>query len=125
MTSRIFCSLAAVAAVLLMSGPAWSHHSHSNYDQTKVVNMDGTVVNVSWMNPHVWVYIEVMDDQGQPERWVLEGGGIIPLVQKGWTRDSLKAGDEISVKCSRLRDGSNGCLLGFVTTADGTEREFD
>ncbi len=125
MTSRTFCYAATVVAALVMSGPVWGHHSHSNYDRTKVVNMAGTVTNVSWMNPHVWVYIDVMDPQGQPNRWVLEGGGIIPLTQKGWTRDSLQPGDKISVKCYQLRDGSDGCLLGFVTTADGVEREFD
>ena len=125
MTSKTFSFLAAVAVALVLSGPAWGHHSHSNYDQTKIVNMDGTVKNVSWMNPHVWVYIDVMDAQSRPKTWVLEGGGILPLTQKGWTRDSLQPGDKISVKCYQLRDGSDGCLLGFVTTADGVEREFD
>ena len=125
MRSKIFCFAATIAAALVMSGPVWGHHSHSNYDQTMFVNMDGTVVDVSWINPHVWVYMEVIDAQGQPKMWVLEGGGIRPLIQKGWTRDSLQAGDEISVRCHQLRDGSEGCLLGFVKTADGVEKEFD
>ncbi len=125
MKSRILCIAATIAVALVVSGPASGHHSHSNYDQTQVINMDGTVMSVSWMNPHVWVYIEVTEPGAQAKRWVLEGGGILPLTQKGWTRDSLQEGDQISVKCYQLRDGSDGCLLGYITTADGVEREFD
>ena len=125
MTPKTFCFVGTLALALVVSGTVWAHHSHSNYDQTRYVNMAGTVTDVSWINPHVWVYMEVMDAEGQPKTWVLEGGGIRPLVQRGWTRDSLKAGDEISVRCHQLRDGSEGCLLGFVKTADGVEKEFD
>jgi len=53
------------------------------------------------------------------------GASVIQLQRRGWSKEKLKAGDKISVRCHQLRDGSDGCLLGFITTADGTETIFD
>jgi len=66
-----------------------------------------------------------VDDSGQTVSWALEAAGATTLVRGGVDPDGVKAGDTISVRCHRLRDGSNGCLLGYVTTEDGVEIEWD
>ena len=118
--------LAAVVAVLLAI-PAWAHHSHANYDTNEFVNVSGTITSVAWTNPHVWINMEVADAQGRPQMWALEGGSPTSLMRGGWQRGSLKPGDKVSIRCHRLRDGSDGCLLGFFTNINGTamDKEFD
>jgi len=117
----------AVATVVAIGAPAWAHHSHSNYNTDEFTDLSGTVTDVAWTNPHVWLYMEVADDQGRPRAWTMEGGSVMALMRGGWQRDSLKPGDEISVRCNRVRDGSPGCLMGFVTNINGTamDKEFD
>jgi hypothetical protein len=119
-------ALAAAAAVLL-SIPAWAHHSHANYNTGEYTNLTGTITEVVWTNPHVWIYMEVANAQGRPQMWAMEGGSVTSLMRGGWQRNSIKPGDKISVRCNRLRDGSEGCLLGYVTNINGTamDKEFD
>lgn len=116
--------LAAIAAHT-MAFSASAHHSHGAYAMTEYTQVAGTVTDVYWINPHAWVYIDVMDDSGQTVSWALEAAGATTLVRGGVDPDGVKAGDTISVRCHRLRDGSNGCLLGYVTTEDGVEIEWD
>ena len=119
-------TLAAATAVLL-SIPAWAHHSHANYNTTEFATLSGTITEVVWTNPHVWIYMDVANAQGRPQMWAMEGGSVTSLMRGGWQRNSIKPGDKISVRCHRLRDGSEGCLLGFVTNINGTamDKEFD
>ena len=123
-----FTSIAlAAAAAALFSIPAWAHHSHTNYNTNEFINLSGTITEVAWTNPHVWVYMEVPNAKGGPQKWALEGGSVTSLMRGGWQRNSIKPGDKIGVRCNRLRDGSEGCLLGFVTNINGTamDKEFD
>jgi len=119
-------ALAAAAAVLL-SIPAWAHHSHANYNTGEFTIVSGTITEVVWTNPHVWIYLDVVNAQGRPQKWAMEGGSVTSLMRGGWQRNSIKPGDKISVRCNRLRDGSEGCLLGYVTNINGTamDKEFD
>ena len=117
-------SLAAVFAVLL-TVPAWTHHSHGNYQMTEYIQMEGTVQQIHWINPHSWIYLDVIDDQDQTVVWALEGANVAALRRRGWAEDSIQAGDTISVRCHQLRDGSNGCLLGYITPEGGVELLFD
>ena len=86
-----------------------------------------TVANraLLWINPHTWIHLEVTNPDGTTTDWALEGGGINALTQRGWQRDDIQAGDTISVRCHRLRDGAQGCLLGYIKTEDGVEKEWD
>jgi hypothetical protein len=117
-------SLAAIGAVCVTL-PAFAHHSHGAYLRGAYTPLRGTVTEVHWMNPHTWIYLEVKDVKGEPTVWALEAAGVTQLVRNGWTRDSVKVGDTISVRCYQLRDHSNGGLLRFLTPAGGTEKEFD
>ena len=119
-----FIALTAIAASTVAFS-AWAHHSHGAYAMTEYTQVAGTVTDVYWINPHAWVYIDVVEDSGQTVSWALEAAGATTLVRGGIDPDGVKAGDTISVRCHRLRDGSNGCLLGYVTTEDGVEIEWD
>ena len=113
------------ACLLVVSAPATAHHSHGNYSLLEYTHMQGEVKELLWLNPHVWIHLEVTDENGEASLWALEGGGINALTRRGWTRDDVKPGDSISVRCHQLKDGSQGCLLGYVTPPGGVEKEFD
>jgi hypothetical protein len=116
-----FAFLAANAVGLT----AWAHHSHGAYAMTDYTEVAGTVTEVYWINPHAWVYMDVVGANGEAESWALEAAGATTLARAGIDPDGVKAGDKISVRCHPLRDGSNGCLLGYVTTGDGATIEWD
>ena len=118
-------ALVLVAAGSGVGAHAWGHHSHANYDLTEYLKVEGTVTDVHWITPHIWLYVEVTGDDGEPEVWVLETATPTQLAANGVTRDTVHVGDTISTRCHLLRDGSNGCLLGYLTGRDGIERLWD
>ena len=87
--------------------------------------MEETITEVHWLNPHSWVYLEVTGDDGQPTVWALEGAAASTLQRNGWTPEMVEVGDTITVRCHPLKDGSPGCLLGYITMENGVEKEFD
>ena len=115
----------AVICAFVLAMPAWSHHSHGNYVTDSFVDLQGVVKEVHLVVPHSWVYLEVKDDKGEPQIWALEATGRTGLENIGVTRDYVKPGDTIKVRCHRLKDGSNGCLLGFLKAKDGTVKDWD
>ena len=124
-------SLAAICAVAFTL-PTWAHHSHGNYDTTTWTPFEGTVTEIHLINPHSWIYLEVQDDRDQPTVLALEATGPNGLLENGINREDVRPGDTITVRCHRLRDGSNGCLLGYVTPTHGdparghgVEKEWD
>ncbi len=123
--------LAAVCAVIVAL-PAWAHHSHVNYAVSEFTIVEGTVTEIHLINPHSWVYMEVRNAKGEPELWSLEATGPRGIEARGIKRDDVKVGDKIKVRCHRLRDNANGCLLGFLTPmhgdtarGHGVEKEWD
>jgi hypothetical protein len=115
--------LAAVCAVAFAL-PLWAHHSHGNYTDT-FIDISGVVKELHLVNPHSWVYVEVKDAQGELQMWALEATGRVALQRIGVTPDYVKPGDTVKARCHRLRDGSNGCLLGFLKAKDGTVKDWD
>jgi hypothetical protein len=116
--------LFAIGAALF-SVPALSHHSHGNYVTEKFVDMQGVVKQVHLVLPHSWVYLEVKNGRGEPEVWALEATGRVQLQDMGVTKEYIKPGDPVKVRCHPLRDGSNGCLLGFLKARDGSVKDWD
>jgi uncharacterized protein DUF6152 len=115
--------LAAICAVAFAL-PARAHHSHGNYLDT-FMDVEGVVKEVHLIAPHSWVYLEVKDAKGQPQMWALEATGRVGLQRIGVTKEYIKLGDTVKARCHRLRDGSNGCLLGFLKAKDGTVKDWD
>jgi len=123
MRSNFGLGLVAICAAAVAL-PAWAHHSHGNYVDT-FMDVTGVVKEVHLVAPHSWVYIEVKDEKGEPQMWALEATGRAGLQKIGVTADYLKPGDTIKARCHRQRDGSNGCLLGFLKAKDGTVKDWD
>ena len=114
------------ALLFALSGAAiaTAHHSHGNYTDT-FIDLQGTVKEVHLLNPHSWVYMDVRNANGQPQTWAVEATNKIGLERIGVTADTVKAGDSVKVRCHPLRDGSRGCLLGFLKTKDGDVKDWD
>ncbi len=115
---RKFFMLTAMCVVALAL-PAWAHHSHNGYEVTVWTDMEGTVSELHLIVPHSWLYLDVEDDNGETVTWALEAAGPNRMIQNGAKREDVQVGDRIKVRCHVLRDGSNGCLLGFVTPDHG------
>lgn len=101
-------SFLVVAALLAVAIPAHAHHSFpAQYDASKPITLTGKVTKVEWTNPHIFIYIDVPDEQtGQVVNWALEMGGPNALLRLGWKRDSLKPDDTITVEGSLARNGT-------------------
>src|SRR5580700_4820996 len=79
--------------------PLLAHHSFAaEFDATKAVTLQGAVTKLDWMNPHIWIYLDSKDDAGAVAHWQCEGGPPNTLTRNGWTRDSLKIGDQVTVE---------------------------
>jgi hypothetical protein len=113
-----------VVCATLVALPAWSHHSHGNYEDT-FMDVEGVVKEVHLLVPHSWIYLQVKDLKGEPQTWALEATGRTGLQRIGVTPDYVKVGDTVKARCHHLRDGSNGCLLGFLKAKDGTVKDWD
>ena len=101
--------LTVMAGGFIMAAvPMLAHHSFSaEYDRAKSIELTGTVTKVEWMNPHARFYLDVKDADGKVTNWEFELGSPNGLMRQGWTRNSLKQGDVVTVHGSRAKDGSN------------------
>jgi hypothetical protein len=98
--------------------PASAHHSFSaEYDAKKVVTLTGTVSNVEWMNPHVYFYLDIVGEDGKVANWAFEMGPPNGLQRSGWTRNTIKIGDELTVNGTLAKDGSKQVNARTVTIA--------
>ena len=112
--------LGVLAGLALAALPVLAHHSFAaEYDAAKPIEVKGTVTKVEWMNPHARFYVDVKDDAGKVTNWEFELGSPNGLMRAGWTRNSLKQGDMITVSGSLAKDGSNLGNARSVTLADG------
>lgn len=116
------CRVAVV--VLTAAWPAWAHHSHGNYAK-EFVDLEGVVTEVALVNPHSWVFIDVIDANGQATEWALEATNPRSLAQLGINYEYIGPGDRIKARCHPLRDGGPGCLLGFLQARDGSIIDWD
>jgi hypothetical protein len=112
---------ALVPLILLgisVSSPA--HHSFAAvFDVNVTVEVNGTVTDVEWMNPHAWIHLDVENAGGDIERWSFELGSPNGLIRRGWSRATIQPGDVISISGYRARDGSRRGNVVGVTLASG------
>ena len=107
-------------ALLLAMLPlaAVAHHSFAMFDMAKSINFKGTVKEVQWTNPHVWVHLTVKEN-GKEVVYDYEGAAIAVLKRVGWTKDSIKSGDVVTVVGHPYKDGRPGGSIDHLVLADG------
>ena len=125
MRTKIAIVIAGVA-LLLTARPILAHHSFAaEFDASKPFNMTGTVTKVEWMNPHTYFYIDVKDEKtGKTTNWAMEMGSPNGLMRAGWTRNTMKVGDQVTVEGSLAKDGSHTGNARSVTMASTGKRLF-
>jgi hypothetical protein len=105
-----------------LSAPAWAHHSFAaEYDSKQPITLTGAVTKVEWMNPHVYFYIDVKDEQsGRITNWAFEMGAPAVIQRNGWTRNSMKIGDLVTVEGTRAKSGNpHGNARSVTLTSTG------
>lgn len=112
--------IGALALAVSMAGAAAAHHAAAGIDRSKTVTVEGVVQQFRWANPHSWIEMEVVNDDGETLLWNLEMLPPSYLVRAGWTRSTVKAGDRITVEANGFADGRPGGVFVAVTLADGT-----
>ena len=118
MRSSALSLLAVVFGAFLAVMPVAAHHAFSaEYDSKKAVTVKGIVTKVEWMNPHVYFYLDVTDDSGNIANWAFEMGPPNGLERSGWTRNTMKVGDEGIVEATLAKDNSKQANARSVTMA--------
>lgn len=112
-------ALSVLALLGAAAVPALAHHAFAaEFDLNKPVTVKGTVTKIEWMNPHAWIYVEQKTESGV-EQWQFETGAPIELVRRGWRKNDLKVGDEVTIQGLRAKDGTNTGSARLVTLPNG------
>jgi hypothetical protein len=117
-------SLALVVSLFIANVPAFSHHSDAAYGTTSIVLKSATIVKVLWANPHGIVACDVKDESGKVTRWNLEMGSPSAMELIGWNRNSLTAGDVVTIDINPAKNGTNLGRLLRVTTTSGKVLDY-
>jgi len=114
------CLFIALAAIAVFVSPALAHHSVSMYDMDHPSTFKGTVTRIEWTNPHAYIYLTVKNDKGGVEEWAMEINSPNFLRHNGWTRDTVRPGDVVTVTGGAAKSGAKTMRCTSVVLADGT-----
>ena len=117
-------TVAAFIIAVTIAGASYAHHSFAPFNLETEKTITGTVKIFEWTNPHTWLWVDVRNEKGAVETWGVEGMSPNYLGRRGWTKDTFKPGDKVSVTVRPMRDGSPGGIFVRATTADGKKLTF-
>jgi Family of unknown function (DUF6152) len=120
MRSKIFRLIVLALGIFALFVPAFAHHGEANYDTSVVVDVKGKITDFQFINPHVLVYIDAKNQDGTMEKWTCEATSPNMLYRRGWTKTTLKPGDEITATGHRAKNG-NALLRLMKIAANGKE----
>ena len=113
-----------VAVVLLPVTSLWAHHGMAEFDTTHTVKMQGTVTEFQWINPHAFIFADIKDEHGKVTNWKLELGSLGMLSKfGGWSRNTVRRGDAITVQGFKAKDGSSYFSVGRIWLQNGLSLE--
>jgi hypothetical protein len=121
MNAKPVTLLAVLVGLLVVSAPLFAHHGGVAYDTGSKVTLKGTITNFEWTNPHSQVHLDVTDEKGHVAHWDFETQPPSILIHAGWTRKSLKPGDQVTLIASPAKNGSTIGILQKVVLASGEE----
>jgi hypothetical protein len=115
--------LLTIAASVLATGIGLlAHHSYTaEFDTTKPIKLTGSVTKLEWANPHIWIYLSVMDADGKATVWGFSASPPGMLQRRGITKDNIKMGEVLTISGHRAKDGSNNASGNVVTFPDGRD----
>jgi len=118
---KINSSLSLAAGMgLMLAVPVFAHHSFAaQYDRDKPITLVGPVTKIDWINPHARFFVDVKDANGKVVNWEVELAAPAMLMRRGWTRNSIKLGESVTVSAYLAKDGSNLANASTVTLVDG------
>mgnify|MGYP007062777329 CR=1 FL=1 len=106
---------------LFLAATSQAHHSLvGEFDTSKNFEIHGSITKVEWTNPHIWLYLDIADDNNQIVKWECEMGSPNQLIRQGWGKEDLPVGTIIRAQANPSRDGSNTCSTRRITLDDGT-----
>ena len=112
--------VAALVGLCLIALPAFAHHAfQAEFDQNKPVHLKGKVTKMEWINPHAWIHVDVTNPDGTVTNWMVECGSPNIMLRRGFTKDSLEFGTELSVDGYQAKNGSTRANGSSVTFRDG------
>ena len=107
-------------ALLMRAAPASGHHAFAaEFDEKKQITLKGTVAKMDWINPHAWLHIDVKETDGSLSRWMIELGPPNSLLKRGWTKQSIPAGLQVTVVGYLSKDGAKRANGRDITLPDG------
>jgi hypothetical protein len=121
MTRDLRTALLLVAGMLAARSSLFAHHGNAAYDDKAPVSIKGTVTDFLWVNPHVQVFVDVKNDRGETVHWGCETVSPSKLFRSGWTRDSLKIGDQVTITVYPAKSHAPVGLIRKVVLANGKE----
>jgi len=113
MKGKLCVLVAAVVGLLVCGGSALAHHGVAGYDLSKTVTVHGTVTKFDWSNPHVVVYVDAKGDSGEVQHWTIEFASPVHMVRAGWSKNVMKAGDDVVID---THPSKNGAPVGITST---------
>jgi hypothetical protein len=116
---RAAISLCALACVLSVGGSLFAHHGGAAWDMKTTLNVQGTVTEFRFVNPHVQIFLDATDDKGKVVHWSCESADPAMLVRQGWTRDILKPGDHVTLVGHPAKTGVKIMVLEKLILANG------
>ena len=121
MKNSLLAVFIGAAVLLMIPGPVFAHHGRSNYDVSGTVTVKGIVTGFDWVNPHALIYLDVTDENGKVEKWIAETNSPNTLSRQGWSKNTVKVGDQITLVGHRVKGGANYFNFSKITFADGRE----
>jgi hypothetical protein len=118
--NTVAAALMIVWSLSVISVPVLGHHgTNVSYDHSKKITLKGTVTEFQFRNPHIQIYFDVKDQNGNVSHWAAEGGGLYFWTSFGFKRDSLKPGDEITITVAPSKSGAQIGVLELLVFPDG------
>jgi hypothetical protein len=119
MKNKFLAGFLVAAGLLAVSASVLAHHGRSNYDVTSTATVKGTVTEFEWVNPHALIHLDVTGENGNVEKWIAETNSPNTLSRQGWSKNTVKVGDEITLFGHRVKGGGTYINFSKITWPDG------